>query len=82
MGVTANISTAYHPQTDGQTERINQEIEQYLRIFINHRSQTGQTGWPVPNSHTTTEFTPRLASHPSTSYMEGTQTWVPVQEGK
>ena len=38
---TTNISTAYHPQTDGQTERINQEIEQYLRLFINYR----QTDW-------------------------------------
>ena len=30
MGVTANISTAYHPQTDGQMEHVNQEIKQYL----------------------------------------------------
>ena len=36
-----NISTAYHPQTDGQTERMNQEIEQYLQIFVNER----QTDW-------------------------------------
>jgi len=32
----------FHPQTDGQTERINQELEQYLRIFIDHR----QEQWP------------------------------------
>ena len=33
---------AYHPQTDGQTERVNQELEQYLRVFIDHR----QEQWP------------------------------------
>ena len=37
LGIEANPSTAYHPQTDGQTERINQEIEQYLRIYVNFR---------------------------------------------
>src|SRR5882672_8196116 len=26
---------AYHPQTDGKTERVNQEVEQFLRLFIN-----------------------------------------------
>jgi len=32
---------AYHPQTDRQIERMNQELEQYLRMYIDHR----QSNW-------------------------------------
>jgi hypothetical protein len=41
--IIMNASTAYHPQTDRQTKRVNQELEQYLRIFCNF----DQSDWSV-----------------------------------
>ena len=42
LGIESKLSTVFHPQTDRQMERVNQELEQYLRMFIDHR----QEQWP------------------------------------
>ena len=39
LGIMQVISTAYHPQTDGQSEHTNQQLEQYLHIFIDYHQQ-------------------------------------------
>jgi transposase InsO family protein len=35
LRIKLTMSMAYHPQTDGQTERVNQEMEQFLCLFMN-----------------------------------------------
>jgi hypothetical protein len=44
LDVKQNISTAYHLQTDGQSERLNQWLEQYVQIYTNYQ-QTDWTAW-------------------------------------
>ncbi len=41
LGIKRHLSSAAHPETDGQTERMNQSLEQYLRCFIDYQ----QTDW-------------------------------------
>ena len=41
LGVKQRLSTAYHPQTDGGPERMNQEVQAYLRNYLNHE----QSDW-------------------------------------
>jgi len=42
LGIETKLLTAFHPQTDGQTEHANQELEQYLRMFVDYH----QEQWP------------------------------------
>jgi len=37
LGIKLASSMAWHSQTDGQTEHVNQELDQYLRLFVNER---------------------------------------------
>ena len=42
LGIETSLSTAFHPQTNEQTERMNQKLEQYLKFFVDYR----QKDWP------------------------------------
>ena len=44
LGTKRKLSTAYHLQTDGQTERINQEIGTFLQYYVNYK-QDDWTEW-------------------------------------
>ena len=69
LGIETRLLTVFHPQTDEQTEQINQELEQYLRFFVDHR----QKNWPewlalaefVVNNkaHMATKVSPFMANY-------------------
>ncbi|SAL94853.1 hypothetical protein [Absidia glauca] len=76
LKVKQSLSTAFHPQTDGQTERVNSVLEQYLRCFINYQ----QSDWSdlLPLAHirissfrdpTSTKHLPINASSKSTKHI-------------
>jgi hypothetical protein len=66
LGISQNISTAFHPQMDGQSERANQHVEQYLRIYGN----TEQNNWA--------QLLP-LAQFMHNTWMNETTGWIPYK---
>jgi len=63
LGIQQNLSTAFHPQTDGLSERKNQWIEQYLRLVT--ANQEDWSNWLAVatlvhnnSANSTTGFTP------------------------
>ena len=47
LDIQQNISTTYHPQTDGASERTNQSLEQYLRLYCSTKQNTWHTWLPI-----------------------------------
>jgi len=64
LGIKLNLSTAYHPQTDGQTERVNQCVENYLRSMVFNQQKKWVRWLPMaewwynPNHHSSLNSTP------------------------
>ena len=57
-----NLSTADHPQTDGQTERVNQVLEDMLRAYVSKKQSDWESYLPI------IEFAYNSAKHVSTGF--------------
>ena len=47
ISINSSLTTAYHPQANGQTERKNQEVEQYLRLYTSRVQDDWSTLLPM-----------------------------------
>uniref|UniRef100_A0A803TJH7 Integrase catalytic domain-containing protein n=1 Tax=Anolis carolinensis TaxID=28377 RepID=A0A803TJH7_ANOCA len=47
LGIDSRLSSAHHPQTDGQTERTNATLEQYLRCYVNYQQDNWASLLPL-----------------------------------
>jgi hypothetical protein len=67
LRIKRKLSTSFHPQTDGQTERVNQTMEQYLRSFVNYQQDNWTDFLPLAefaynnSKHAATGKTPFFA---------------------
>src|SRR5882672_4027091 len=68
LSIKANLSMAYHPETDGQTEQVNQILEKYLWVYINYQQDNWVSFLPLSKFtynntlHSATMVTPFFAN--------------------
>ncbi|MBW0503442.1 hypothetical protein O181_043157 [Austropuccinia psidii MF-1] len=60
LNISRDLSTAFHPETDGQTERVNKILEQYLWMYVSYHVDDWHTWLPLA------EFAYNNAEHSST----------------
>jgi len=66
LGIRISSSTTWHPQTDRQTEYVNQELDQFLRLFVNKQQDNWYDLLPIAefqhnnHVHSTTQQPPFL----------------------
>ena len=69
LGINQRMSTAFHPQTEGQTERVNQVLEAYLREYCNYEQNDWAELLPLAkfsynnSAHSATNFSPFYANY-------------------
>ncbi|MBW0581965.1 hypothetical protein O181_121680, partial [Austropuccinia psidii MF-1] len=60
LKISRDLSTAYHPETDGQAQRVNKILEQYLQIYVSYHQDDWNTWIPLA------EFAYNNSDHSST----------------
>jgi transposase InsO family protein len=80
-GVKLQMSSSYHPQSDGQIERLNQTMETFLRCFVNacpskwlHWLSLAEF-WYNSSTHSALDMSP---SKPCTGISQDTLVWKPL----
>ncbi|MBW0557242.1 hypothetical protein O181_096957 [Austropuccinia psidii MF-1] len=63
LKISRDLSTAYHPETDGQTERVNQILEQYIWMYFSYHQDDWNTWLPLA------EFAYNNSDHSSTKQL-------------
>ena len=89
LSIKRRMSTAYHPQTDGQTELTNQVLEGYLHNFPNYDQNDWDPLLPllqeaynnsVTNAHGMSPFYANYSVHPQTEWMKEGESQNPAAQ--
>lgn len=76
LRIKANLSTAYHPETDGQSERANQDVKRGIRTYCNYMQDDWSKWLPMvefadlPPFYLNKGFHPRMSFAPNTATYE------------
>ena len=91
LDIKQSLSTAYHPQTNGQSERTNQTLQQYLRCYCSHHQDDWVSLLPLAEfsfnntCNTSTKLTPFYVNHgyhPRFEYLAPSAEMVPKVEDR
>jgi transposase InsO family protein len=77
LGTQLNFSTAYHPETDGQTERMNQTLEEMLRMYVMDQQKRWEEFLPLVEFAYKNSYQSTIKMAPF-EFLYGRPCWTPL----